>query len=267
MKRIFLTGASSGIGRAAAEALVTAGHQVWGTSRDIARLPARERFTPVALDLASADSIAAAFRDAERDANGFDVLVNNAGSGQFGPAEFLSREQLLQEFQVLVFGQLQLMQLALPAMRERRSGLIINVSSLASRLPLPFMSSYSAAKAALALFTMSMNLELRTAGVRFVDLQPADIRTSFNDAVTRLEADVPEYRAALENTWRVADHNMQTAPGPELIARHIVRLVQIDNPPPRVTLGGAFQAKIAPFLLRFLPVRTQLWGLKKYYGI
>lgn len=266
-KKIFLTGASSGIGRAAAEALHRDGHEVWGTSRDPARLPKLDRLHAVALDLSDPASIDAAFRTAEREAGAFDVLINNAGSGHFGPAEFLSRHALAQEFQVLVFGQLQLVQLALPSMRARHAGLIINVSSLASRLPLPFMASYSAAKAALALFTMSLNLELCSSGVRMVDLQPADIRTNFNEAVARVGADAVEYAEQVAKTWRVVDENLKSAPGPELVARQIARIVTLDNPPPRVTVGGVFQARIAPFLLRFLPMRTQLWGLRKYYGI
>src|SRR4030095_8421707 len=88
-----------------------------------------------------------------------DVLINNAGAGHFGPAEVLPLEVITSQFQVLVFGQIQLMQLALRHMRGRGEGLIINVTSLASRLPVPFMGAYNSAKAALANFTMSIQLE------------------------------------------------------------------------------------------------------------
>ncbi|MGZ5503190.1 MAG: SDR family oxidoreductase [Chthoniobacterales bacterium] len=267
MKKIFLTGASSGIGRATAEALTSAGHEVWGTARDVSRLPALHGLHPLALDLLDPDSIESSFCAAVKDAGGFDVLINNAGSGHFGPTEFQAREELEREFRVLVFGQIHLIQLALPTMRARRSGLIINISSLASRLPLPFMSSYSAGKAALATFSLALNLELQNCGVRVVDLQPADIRTKFNDAVTQVPNESSDYTERVAQTWKVAEKNLQNAPPPELVAHHILRVIDSNNPPPRLTVGDFFQSRFAPFMLRFLPVRTQLWGLRKYYGI
>jgi NAD(P)-dependent dehydrogenase (short-subunit alcohol dehydrogenase family) len=127
-KNVFLTGASSGIGRAAAVALTEAGYNVWGTSREISRLPVLPRLRPVQLDLASPESIRQGFAGALEQAAHFDVLINNAGSGHFGPAENLSHDAIAAQFQVLLFGQLQLMQLALPGMKARRRGMIINVS-------------------------------------------------------------------------------------------------------------------------------------------
>ena len=115
----------------------------------------------------------------------FDVVINNAGAGHFDPVASISSEVVSQQFQILVFAQIALCQLALGAMQKRGSGLIINVSSLAARLPVPFMSAYNAAKAAMASFSMTLQLELRDSKVRVVDLQPADICTSFNDAVVK----------------------------------------------------------------------------------
>jgi short-subunit dehydrogenase len=157
------------------------------------------------------------------------------------------------------------MQLSIAAMRARRSGLIINVSSLASRLPVPFMATYNAAKAALALFTLSTSIELHGSGVRVVDLQPADIRTGFNDAVEMLANTTDDTRVT--RTWRTVDRNMRNAPGPELVARRIAALIDVDNPPPQATVGDVFQSRVAPLLIRFLPTRVQLWGIRKYYGI
>src|SRR4051794_26329040 len=122
MKRIFLTGASSGIGLATAELLSAAGHEVWGTSRDLARLPQLAQLHGVSLDLAAPDTIGTAFAQAESEAGAFDVLINNAGGGHFGGAIDVTREILARDFQVLVFGQIELMQLALRGMRRRNSG-------------------------------------------------------------------------------------------------------------------------------------------------
>jgi short-subunit dehydrogenase len=267
MKKIFLTGASSGIGLAIARALVERGDEVWGTSRQPEKIVQMALLHPVMLDLHDANSIDKAFATALSDAGYFDVVINNAGSGHFGPAEYLSAQEIADEFQTLVFGHLQLMRLALVAMRARGEGLIINVTSLAARLPVPFMAAYNAAKSAMASFTMSIQLELPDSKVRVVDVQPGDISTGFNDAVKKTDQYERRYEVKIAKTWRTVDRNMRVAPKPEFVARHMIKLIDAKNPPPRVTVGDAFQTKIAPLIFRFLPQRLRLWGLKKYYGI
>jgi NAD(P)-dependent dehydrogenase (short-subunit alcohol dehydrogenase family) len=267
MKKVFLTGASSGIGLAIANALTERGDEVWGTSRNLIHLEQLQRLRPVRLDLSDPRSINEAFKCALSEASHFDVVVNNAGSGHFGPAEHLSDAEIEKQFQILLFGHLQLMRLALAAMRPRGEGLIINITSLASRLPVPFMAAYNAAKAAMAAFTMSIQLELPDANIRVVDLQPADISTAFNDAVVRTPEPDPRYEMRVGKTWTAVDRNMKNAPKPKLVAEHVLRLIDSTNPPPRITVGDIFQSKIAPFIFRFLPQRVRVWGLKKYYGI
>ena len=267
MKRVFLTGASSGIGRAIADALLARGDEVWGTSRNLERLPKVPQFHPVRLDLSDPRSVEEAFNAALADAGHFDVLINNAGSGQFGPTENLSEKEIATQFQILVFGQMQLMRLALRMMHAQGEGLIINVTSLAGRLPVPFMAAYNAAKAAMASFTMSIQLELPDSQVRIVDLQPGDICTDFNDAVIKSELPDQRYQAKVAKTWEKAERNMKNAPKPDLVARRLCELIDQANPPPRITVGDAFQTKIAPLIFRFLPQRIRIWGLKRYYGI
>ena len=267
MKKILITGASSGIGLAIAKSLSARGDEVWGTSRDPGRISQLPRMHSIQLDLSDPNSIEQAFNSAVSEAGYFDVVINNAGSGHFGAAEHLSEAEIESQFQILVFGQLQLMRLALAAMRTRGHGLIINVTSLASRLPVPFMAAYNAAKAAIATYTMSIQLELPDSHVRIVDLQPADISTAFNDAVPKQVEEDPRYKDRLAKTWIAVDRNMKNAPRPELVAEHVLRLIDSPNPPPRITVGDAFQSKMAPFIFRFLPQRVRVWGLKMYYGI
>jgi len=267
MKKVFLTGASSGIGLAVAKALIARGDEVWGTSRDPARIPQLPNLRAVRLDLADPSSIKQAFNSALGEAGYFDVVINNAGSGHFGAAEHLSDAEIENQFQVLVFGQLQLMRLAMTAMRARGRGLIINVSSLASRLPVPFMAAYNAAKAAIASYTMSIQLELPDSNVQIVDLQPADISTAFNDAVPKQLEQDPRYQERVAKTWIVVDRNLKNAPPPDLVAEHALRLIDSPKPPPRITVGDAFQSKIGPLIFRFLPQRVRIWGLKMYYGL
>jgi len=265
MKRIFLTGASSGIGLATTQALLERGDIVWGTARDTNRLMKHERLHPVSLDLKNDDAVERAFTGALAEAGHFDVVINNAGSGHFGPAELLSQPEIAEQFQVVFFSHIRLMQLALAAMRRHGSGLIINVTSLASLLPVPFMGAYNAAKSAMAAFTLSLQIELTHENIHVVDLQPADIRTNFNDVISKNRD--AGYESRVAKTWKAVDKNMKAAPGPETVARAIVKLIDQTNPPRRVIVGDTFQAKIAPFIFRFLPQRTRVWGLKMYYGI
>lgn len=266
MKRVFITGASSGIGLATATLLSGRGHEVWGSARELARIPPLPHLHGVRLELLDAVSLGESFDTALREAGHFDVVINNAGSGHFAPAEHLSLKELLAQFQVLVFAHIELCQLALWAMRNR-GGLIINVTSLAAHLPVPFMGAYNAAKAAMASFTMTLQLELAGSNIRVIDLQPGDIRTDFNDAITRNESGDARYVEKLRQAWRKIDRNMKTAPSPELVAQRIAKLIDDPNPSPRVTVGDSFQARIAPLLFRFLPQPMRLWSLRKYYGI
>jgi|SRR5438045_2890885 len=158
MKRIFLTGASSGIGRAIARELIGHGHEVWGTSRDLSRIQATTLLHAVQLDLRNSQMLKEVFTRAWSESGGLDVVINNAGSGYFGPAENLTTEAVVDEFQVLVFAQIQLTQLAMRSMRTRGAGLIINVTSLASRLPVPFMAAYNSAKRRWLLLQCRSNL-------------------------------------------------------------------------------------------------------------
>jgi NAD(P)-dependent dehydrogenase (short-subunit alcohol dehydrogenase family) len=267
MKRIFLTGASSGIGLAIAKLLASRGDQVWGTSRDCARIPLLPGLHGVQLDLRQVASLAETFNNALRDAGHFDVVINNAGSGHFGPGEFLSAEAVHDQFQTVFFAHVELCRLALSSMRSHGGGRIINVTSLASRLPVPFMAAYNAAKSAMASFTMSLQLELEGSNIRIIDLQPGDICTEFNDDIARTDGANPSYTPKVEQAWRVVDRNMKGAPKPELVAKEIARLIDAANPPPRVTVAAPFQAIIAPFIFRFLPQRTRIWGLKGYYKL
>jgi NAD(P)-dependent dehydrogenase (short-subunit alcohol dehydrogenase family) len=228
-----------------------------------ARIPAADRMHAVHLELHDARSIDEGFRAALQEAGHFDVVINNAGSGHFGPFESVSDETLLNHFQALVIAQVHVMRLGLASMRPRQQGLIINVTSLAARLPVPFMAAYNAAKAAMASLTLSIQLELLDSKIRIVDLQPGDISTNFNEAAQRTES--RDLRVA--KAWEAVDRNMKKAPKPELVAKRILRLIEERNPPPRITVGDFFQSRIAPFIFRFLPQRLRLWGLKNYYGI
>jgi len=130
------------------------------------------------------------------------------------------------------------------------------------------MAPYNAAKAAMASFTMSMQVELEGSDIRVIDIQAGDISgTKLHHAITTTEVRDRSHTSRMERVWRVADRNINAAPGPELVARRIANLIDATNPPPRITVGDSFQSIIAPFIFRFLPQRVRIWGLKKYYRL
>jgi short-subunit dehydrogenase len=268
LKRILITGASSGIGLMTARLLCDCGHQVWGTSRDPARLPVLEGFHPVELDLNYDASIDAGFDAALREAGQIDVLINNAGAGVFGPLEAFSSDELRHQFQTLLVGPLRLVALALPGMRARNEGLIINISSLAGELPVPFLAPYSAAKSAMSALSDGLALELSQTAIRVVDLRPGDIATSFHPSTRRLEGAVTAgYAPNLEIAWRAIDHNMSRAPDPQIVANSIMRIVDGRIRRPAVAVGDVFQVRIAPYLARRSARAWVQWGLRTYYGL
>ncbi|MFA6560863.1 MAG: SDR family NAD(P)-dependent oxidoreductase [Verrucomicrobiia bacterium] len=262
---VLLTGASSGIGLEIARLLTARGCEVWGTSRDTAKLPQLPHFHPVRMDLATDASIREGFAQAQRAAGGFDVLINNAGSGVFGPTVFVPVELEREQFQLLLHGPLELARLALPAMCQRGCGVIINITSLAGAFPIPYMAAYSAAKAALSACSQCLRLELAGMPVRVVDVQPGDINTAFHTATRRVAADTD--RARQEAVWEVQRREMAAAPPPRCVAETVWSVINTPNPPPVVTVGSFFQAKLGPWAARFLPARWLDWFLRRYYGI
>jgi NAD(P)-dependent dehydrogenase (short-subunit alcohol dehydrogenase family) len=269
MQRIFLTGASAGLGLATARTLAARGHEVWGSARDPARLPqALPHFHPVRLDLNQPASIAAGFGQALLEAGHFDVLINNAGAGLFGPLEAFSDSEFEAQLATLLVGPFRLIRLALPSMRARNAGLCINVSSLAGEFPVPFMAPYSLAKAALSALSEALALELAHTGVRVIDVRPGDFATQFHSSMQRVGAELSEaYAPGLDRAWRTVDRNMGIAPGPQTVADALLAMVEGRRRGPVVALGSAFQARIAPVLARLSPRAWVQWGQRQYYGL
>lgn len=267
-KTVFLTGASSGIGLKTAQLLTTQGFKVWGTSRNPARLPKLPGFQPVRMDLARTDSIRDGFAAASKEAGAFDVLINNAGAGAFGLLETMPTEMVCEQFQVLLEAPAELIRLALPQMRKRGRGMIINVTSLAAILPVPFMTPYSAAKAALSLLTQGLRVELANTAIRVVEIRPGDINTAFHNATKKVNAEAsPEDQGRMRAAWETQLRNMATAPSPAVVAKTILRVMENPRPPARVTVGGFFQARVAPLAARLLPPRLLEFGLRQYYRL
>jgi NAD(P)-dependent dehydrogenase (short-subunit alcohol dehydrogenase family) len=262
---VFLTGASSGIGRATAELLSARGFQVWATARSSNRVPTLPGLHALALDLEDPDSIEAAWNRALAEAGRIDIVVQNAGAGIFGAVEDVSAEESARQWRILMEGPLHLLRLAAAHLRPRRAGVIVGVSSLAAELPLPFGAHYSAGKAAFSALLAGLEMELRPFGVRVVDLRPGDFRTAFNDNVTPAAPAGSEYGRWMMAAWRQSCALMTAAPGPEQAARAI--LAVIERPRPLLRCGTFFQAQLGALGVRLLPRRALLDSIRRYYHL
>lgn len=248
----FVTGASTGLGRAFAAMLLAEGVRVWGTSRDPARLADLAAahpgaFTPVALDLADGAAAETAFRAADAAAGGFDLVVNNAGFGAFAAfadAEFSLWEEQLQ---VMLVNTARLSHLALRGLRARDRGALVNISSLAAEFPLPFQSAYNMAKAGLTALNESLMIETAGTGVVILDVRPGDYRTDFEGSVRRPAASAAPRE---QRAWAAFAAMMRSGPAPEHAAAALRRAL-LRNRSATVRTGRFFQAVVAPFIARF----------------
>lgn len=260
----FVTGASSGLGRAFAAMLLSEGVRVWGTSRDPRRLEGfGAGFSPCALDLARGDAAEAAFAGAGAEAGGFDLVVNNAGYGIFG--EFGGTEWAVWEAQLgaLLGTTLRLARLAARGMGERGRGCLVNVSSLAAEFPLPFMSGYNVAKAGLSALSESLIFEFRGTGVTIIDFRPGDYRTAFNQAMLPLNS-APGARTA--RAWASLERMLRAAPPPERAAADLRRALARGRSG-TVRSGGFLQARLAPLAARALPEAWKRAVQARYFGV
>jgi short-subunit dehydrogenase len=267
-RAVLLTGASAGIGMETARLLAERGCEVWGASRNPARLPHLPRFHPVQMDLADHGSLTTAFAQAQREAAGFDVLINNAGSSVFGPAAATDDSLVREQFQILALAPMELIRMALPHMRQRQRATIINVTSLAARFPIPYMSAYNAAKAALSNYTRCLRHELAGTSIRVVDLQPGDINTGFHSATKVVTGPVgSQEQNRLNTAWEIQHRDMSNGPAPGRVAQAVWKIIAAANPPPVVVVGDFFQARVAPLAARLLPSRLLDWSLRRHYRL
>ena len=221
-KVVVITGASTGIGRCAAEFFYQRGWKVAATMRrpesaDWAPQDS-DRFRLLALDVTSTASIQAALDQLRESWGAVDVLINNAGYGLVGPFEGTSEEQVRRQFETNVLGLMNVTRQVLPEFRERRQGVIINVSSVGGRVTFPLYSCYHSTKWAVEGFSESLQFELRPFNIRVKLVEPGPIKTEFYDrSQDRVEAPAyePEYSRVLERLQKAGEH----APGPELVAR------------------------------------------------
>ena len=248
-----VTGASSGIGEAAAHALVGAGFTVYGTSRRAAAGEKRDGVVFLPLDVTDDQSVAGAVREVLDRSGRIDVLVNNAGVGSAGASEESSVAQDQTVFDVNVFGLIRMTKAVLPHMRAQGSGRIINISSVAGFAPQPFMASYVSSKHAVEGYSESVDHEVREHGVRILLVEPFNTSTAFDASVVRGDSPLPAYEQGRHTFEDILANGVKTGDDPALIANVIVDAATDPKPKLRYTAGS--RAGRVSILRRVVPAR------------
>jgi short-subunit dehydrogenase len=262
---IIVTGASAGIGEATVRRLARAGAKIVLSARRADRLqalareidPSGVKILAVAGDITSEADRRKLVEETLKKFGRIDGLVNNAGYGTRGPVELVPVELIRKNFETNIFSLIALTQFVVPAMRERGSGCIVNIGSVAGRIARPLSSIYDSTKHALEALTDGLRGELKPFGVRVTLIRPGFIATEFIEAADKASADVVENAgpyAEFYKGYQAGTATMRRIAGvPDDIAVLVERALISDNPAPRYS--GPFHAKIFLFLKWLLPDR------------
>ncbi|WP_338741921.1 SDR family oxidoreductase [Haloplanus salilacus] len=266
-KTVLITGSSSGIGRATADAFLDEGWEVYATARNPADVETLgERGCSIAtLDVTEDDDVERVVDRILDEQGRIDCLVNNAGYAQFGPIEDVPADAVHRQFDVNVYGPHRLTRAVLPHMRRRREGTIVNVSSVAGRLAFPGGGVYCGSKFALEAMTDALRAEVDEYGVDAVLIEPGPVETAFTDrAADELEG--VERSGAYESFYEVFEDTQAIGGGgpgavpPERVAEDIVDAASSTKPASRVPVGTLARVSV---LGRFVPdaARDRLFSL------
>lgn len=258
-----VTGASSGIGRATAIALQSAGFRVFGTSRRAAENS--DGLTMLACDVTDDASVAKLVDDVLAETGRIDLLVNNAGMGLFGGAEESSMVQAQALFDVNVFGVLRVTNAVLPIMRRQGKGRIVNLSSVQGFIPAPYFALYASTKHAIEGYSESLDHELRPFGIRVALVEPAYTRTSFEDNLAKPDQLLDIYDAARAGMKAVVRKAMEKGDSPEVVAKTVLAAAT-DRAPKRRYAAGKMARQVS-FLRRFVPASVFDKSLRKQNGL
>jgi NAD(P)-dependent dehydrogenase (short-subunit alcohol dehydrogenase family) len=263
---VLITGASSGIGAASAELLARRGFLVYGSSRSPNFQP--KQYRSLQLDVRDDQSVQSAVSQIVKEAGTIDALINNAGCGLAGAVEDTTPEEALRQMDVNFMGAFRVARAVLPVMRQRRSGVIVNVSSLGGLFGLPFQSFYSASKFALEGFTESLRHEVKPFGIRVVLLEPGDVQTGFTGSRVMAAAanSSSAYSDALSKCMQIVEKEEKQGVEPQVIAELMCRVIEGTAQGPRYTCGQVSQ-RASAWIKRVLPGRMFENIIGSFYGI
>lgn len=265
-KVVLITGGSSGIGKAVGEFLLQKGFTVYGTSRNPERI-SNSLFPLLRLDVRNADSIQKAVAEIIEKSGSIDVVINNAGVGITGPIEETPIEEIKNNFETNLFGPIEVMKAVLPTMRNQKSGLILNITSIAGYMGLPYRGVYSSSKAALEIISESISMEVKSFGINVVNVAPGDFAT--NIASGRYHAPIIKgsaYETAYGNTLRQMDEHVDSGSNPNQMAFAIYQIISEKNPKGHYKIGD-FMQRFSIVLKRILPDRMYEKMLMNHYKL
>ncbi|RTY94942.1 SDR family oxidoreductase [Flavobacterium sp. GT3R68] len=265
-KVVLITGGSSGIGKSIGEFLHHKGFVVYGTSRNPEDI-LNSVFPLIALDVRNVDSIQLAVAKVISISGRLDVVINNAGVGITGPLEEIPTQEIKNNFETNFFGPIEVMKTVLPQMRSQESGLIINITSIAGYMGLPYRSIYSASKGALELITEALRMEVKSFGIHITNVAPGDFAT--NIASGRFHVPLIQgsaYELPYGQTLQMMDEHVDSGSNPNEMAKAIYKIIQTKNPNGHYKIG-AFMQKFSIVLKRILPDKVYEKMLMNHYKL
>ncbi|MEP6566560.1 MAG: oxidoreductase, partial [Mesorhizobium sp.] len=261
-KTAIVTGASSGIGRASAEGLARAGFTVFGTSRKSTN-EGPSGVSMLVCDVTDEKSVGSLVSAVLAKTGRIDLLVNNAGIGLQAGAEESSVAQVQALFDVNLFGVVRMTNAVLPSMRQRGEGRIINIGSILGVIPAPYSAHYSAVKHAVEGYSESLDHEVRAFNIRVSVIEPAFVRTVFEQNGFEPDSLLKEYDQARAGVDALLRDVMPKADGPEVVAKVVLRAATDKRPRRRYTAGKA--ARQVSLLRRFAPAEMFDKALRKQF--
>ena len=261
-KVAIVTGGTSGIGRATALALQADGWTVYELSR---RAEGMADVRHIVADITKEETLSAAVAQVMAEEGRIDLVVNNAGFGISGAIEFTATEEARRLFDANFFGMVRMNRCVIPLMRAQGSGRIINLSSVAAPVPIPFQAYYSATKAAVNDYTMALANELRPFGVTVCAVMPGDIHTGFTAARRKIGEGDDIYHGRISRSVARMEHDEETGMNPARAGAYIAR-VALREGSRHPLYAIRFDYKFFTFLAKILPARFLNWLIFLLYG-
>lgn len=258
-----ITGGSSGIGLALSELLIKEGYHVYSVSRNPERGPVSHRFTPLNFDLLETNKISAFVENFCNQFGVPDILVNNAGNGAFYEWDHFPPQEINNQINLLFSAPVMLCRYFAPRMSENEMGMILNLSSLATLYPLPFMPLYNAGKSALSSFTQTMMLEY-SKFPRFIDFRMGDVRTDFNKSASKQNQ--TNISSNANRAWKQIEKQLQNSITPEMAAKQVWKAI-FKNKSGSYYGGTFFQSNTLIMFFKLLPRNWMNPLIRAWYGI
>ncbi len=272
---VLITGASSGFGQASAEHLSRRGYRVYGTSRKEKAEDGSERtvdgnlsFRMIPMDIREDASVQKGIEIILSREDRLDVVVNNAGYAVAGSVEDCPLEEVKNQIETNLYGTWRVCQAVLPQLREQGSGTIINISSVAGLIALPFQAAYCASKFAVEALTETLRMEVRPFGIQVCLVEPGDFKTNLTE--NRIKAGQfcqdSAYHENFNKALRVMEHSEIHGPRPDKLAVLIEHIINDPNPRLRYTTGLMSQ-RMAAIIKRITPSRFMEWAIMKSFKL